>query len=120
MILNTAVPKEVMPTSNVRTATAMLIAAVLLPCTGLAAKFMAILLAIQYIMKAMTAAIAEPLRQLTGLGKELIGVSEVIVGRSSISAILDHGGYHIAKSSVVLDNAMSVYYSLPKTQCSPS
>jgi hypothetical protein len=109
MMLNTAVPKEVIPTSKVRTATAMLIAAVLLPWTGLAAKFMAILLAIQYIMAAITPAIAEPLRQRMGLGKVLRGVSEVMVQGGNILAILDRRGCHVAKSSVVTDNARGVY-----------
>jgi hypothetical protein len=109
MMLNTAVPKDVMPTSKVRTATAMLIAAVLLPCTGLAAKFMAILLAIQYIMAAITPAIAEPLRQRMGLGKVLSGVSEVMRWGGKVFAILDRCGCHVAKSSVVIDNARGVY-----------
>jgi hypothetical protein len=70
---NTAAPKAVEPTTNVRTAVAIFTAIVVLCPIGLVANVLAMLLVIIYKAKDITPAIAEPIKQFMGLGKVVSG-----------------------------------------------
>jgi hypothetical protein len=110
---NTLIPKAIMPVTRVRTAIEIFKAAWLLPLTGVWAKDTAILLVSKYIIKAITPAIAEPLRQRNGLGRGSSGVS---AGMGSFPMIKlnskicggNSGLSYVAKNSRVFDNAKGV------------
>jgi hypothetical protein len=70
---NTAAPKAVEPTTNVRTAVAILTAIVVLCPIGLVENVVAILLVIVYKANDIMPAIAEPIAQFKGLGKVVCG-----------------------------------------------
>lgn len=77
-----------MPVTSVRTAVPIFIATVLVLVIGLAAKVVAILLVIQYIIQVMIPDMMAPLRQRMGLGKREAGFWSFMAGLEMVSIIL--------------------------------